>query len=174
MTVVKWTVRGGLLALLLIHVVSALRLAAMNAAARPVKYAVYRTTRTRFYKRWMVWTGVAILAFLIFHILHFTVGIVQPEYFHLKDPANMYDAYVMFVRGFQNTGVLIAYLVGMTALLPHLVHGISSIFQSLGWKHPKYDRALDLSGPVLGVVLYLGYIIPPLAVAFGVIKLPGA
>jgi succinate dehydrogenase / fumarate reductase cytochrome b subunit len=170
----KWIIRGGLLALVIAHIVAGVRLSVLNAAARPVRYHVYRTTKTPFYARGMVWTGLAILCFLVFHILHFTVGIVQPSYFHQPDPHGHHDAYSMYVRGFQNGGILLAYLAGMALLLPHLMHGISSIFQSLGWKHPRYDRALDLAGPVLGVVLFLGYITPPLAVALGILDLPGA
>jgi succinate dehydrogenase / fumarate reductase, cytochrome b subunit len=171
---VKWVIRGGLLAILIAHVVSGIRLAALNRAARPVRYRVYRTVRTTPWARTMTITGLAVLAFLVYHILHFTVGIVQPEYYHLRDPNNFIDAYVMYVRGFQNTAVLISYLIGMTLLLPHIVHGISSLFQSLGWKHPKYDRMIEKAGPALGVILYLGYVIPPIAVALGMIKLPGA
>jgi succinate dehydrogenase / fumarate reductase cytochrome b subunit len=171
---VKWLVRAGLLGLVVVHIIAGVRLSALNAAARPVKYHVYRTAKTPFYARWMVWTGLAILCFLVFHILHFTVGIVQPSYFHLPDPHGHPDAYVMYVRGFQDRWILLAYLAGMALLLPHLMHGISSLFQSLGWKHPRYDRAIDLAGPVLGLVLFIGYITPPLAVAFGLITLPGA
>lgn len=171
---VKWILRGGLLAIVIAHIASGVRLAALNRAARPERYRVYRTVRTNAAARTMVWTGLAVLAFLTYHILHFTVGLVQPEYFHQRDPQNMYDAYVMYVRGFQSTPILISYLVGMTLLLPHIAHGISSLFQSLGWKHPKYDRLIDRSGPALAVILYITYIVPPIMVAAGVIKLPGA
>jgi len=82
------------------------------------------------------------------------------------------DAYSMYVHGFQTPWVLVIYLVGMTCLLPHLLHGVSSTFQSLGWRHPKYDGAIDKGGPALALVLYLGYIIPPVAVYLHAIKLP--
>jgi succinate dehydrogenase / fumarate reductase cytochrome b subunit len=171
---IKWIIRGGLLALLVAHIVAGVRLSALNAAARPVKYHVYRTARTHGYARAMVWTGLAVFAFLAFHIFHFTVGLVQPKYFHVKDPLkHVNDAYSMYVHGFQTPWVLAVYLVGMTCLLPHLLHGISSTFQSLGWRHPKYDKAIDKGGPALALVLYLGYIIPPIAVAAGFITLPG-
>jgi len=171
---VKWIIRGGLLALLIAHIVAGVRLATLNRAARPVRYRVYRTVATKPWARGMIFTGLAIFAFLVYHILHFTVGLVQPESFHLHDPAGRIDAYVMYVRGFQSVPVLISYLVAMTLLLPHLAHGISSLFQSLGWKHPRYDGLIDKSGPALAVLLYLGYVVPPLAVALGVITLPGA
>ena len=171
---VKWVFRAGLLALLIIHVIAAIRLSALNRAARPVGYRVYRAVRTHWWSRTMLLTGLATLAFLVYHILHFTVGMVQPEYFHLRDPQNYYDAYVMYVRGFQSAPILASYLVGMTLLLPHLMHGISSLFQSLGLKHPKYDAAIEKGGPTLAVVLYLTYVVPPIAVYLDVIKLPGA
>lgn len=170
----KWLIRAGLLGLVIAHIVAGVRLTVLNKAARPVPYAVYRTVRTKPYAKAMVWTGLAILCFLVFHILHFTVGLVQPSYFHTKDPHNLNDAYVMYVRGFQSFPILVSYLLGMTLLLPHLAHGISSTFQSLGWKHPKYDGLIDKGGPALAVILYLGFIIPPIAVAIGAITLPGA
>ena len=171
---VKWIVRGGLLALLVAHVIAGVALAAANRAARPVRYRVYRTVRTPFYAKWMFWSGLIVLAFLVFHILHFTVGIVQPEYYHLRDPNNYFDAYVMYVRGFQEPWVLATYLIGMTLLLPHTAHGLSSLFQSLGLRHGKYEKAIDKGAPALALILYLTYVIPPICVAAGVIKLPGA
>jgi succinate dehydrogenase / fumarate reductase cytochrome b subunit len=169
---VKWVIRGGLLALLVVHVISGVRLAQMNRAARPVRYAVYRAVRTNPWARTMVWSGIIVLVFLTFHILHFTVGLVQPGFFH-KKAAGINDAYGMYVHGFQNVGILATYLVGMTLLMFHLAHGASSVFQSLGLKHPKYDLLIEKGGPVLALVLYLGYIIPPIAVFIGAIKLPG-
>lgn len=171
---IKWVIRAGLLGVLVVHVIAGVRLATLNRAARPVPYRVYRTAATKPWARGMILTGLAILAFLVYHILHFTVGLVQPEYFHRLDPGGRYDAYVMYVRGFQSTPILISYLVGMTLLLPHLAHGIASLFQSLGWKHPKWDGLIDKAGPALAVLLYIGYIVPPIAVAAGVIALPGA
>ncbi|MCA9679281.1 MAG: succinate dehydrogenase cytochrome b subunit [Kofleriaceae bacterium] len=170
----KWIARGGLLFLVAVHIGAGVRLASLNRAARPVKYAVYRTVRTRPWAKWMPWTGLLILAFIVYHLVHFTFGQIQPEYFHKLDPQGRYDAYTMFVRGFQNTGILISYLVAMALLLPHLAHGISSTFQSLGLKHPKYDGLIDKAGPALAVIMFLGYIAPPIAVALHVIKLPGA
>jgi len=171
---VKWVIRGGLLALVVVHIAAGLRLSAQNRAARPVRYRVYRTVETPFYAKAMFWTGLAILAFIVFHILHFTVGIVQPEYYHLRDPSNYFDAYVMYVRGFQTDWVFAVYAIGMTLLLPHIAHGISSLFQSLGLRHSKYERLVDKGSPMLALALYLGYMIPPICVFAGVIQLPGA
>lgn len=165
---VKWPVRAGLLALVVIHVVTAIGLVAKNRAARPVPYAVYRPVVSRAAGRTMALSGLVVLAFLIFHILHFTLGQVQPGYFHTLDPKNRYDAYAMFVHGFQSPAIYVAYLVGIALLATHLGHGASAWFQSLGLRHPKYPT--DRLGPVIAVVLFVGYMIPPTAVLAGVLS----
>lgn len=170
----KWAARGGLLLLVVIHIGAGVRLAALNAAARPVKYRVFRTVRTQPWAKYMPWTGLAILIFIIIHILHFTIGMLQPDYFHTLDPQGRYDAYTMFVRAFQDPIYVVGYVVAMTLLLPHLMHGIKSMFQSLGLDHPKYTPLVNAAGPGLAILLYLGYLAPPLAVALDIIKLPGA
>ncbi len=170
----KWAVRAGLLLLVIIHIGAGIRLAALNAAARPVKYRVFRTMKTKFWSRGMAWTGLAILIFIIIHLLHFTFGMLKPEHFHTLDPQGRYDAYTMFVYAFQDPIYLVGYIVAMTLLLPHLAHGISSVFQSLGLKHPKYDGLIEKAGPGLALLLYVGYLAPPIAVALDIIKLPGA
>jgi len=167
----KWAARAGLVGLVAVHIITAIVLVRANSAARPQKYAVYRTARTSFFARTMALTGLVILAFIIYHLAHFTLGFVQPDSFHTLDDKGRYDAYSMFVLGFQNWAILASYLVAVTLLSFHLTHGASSWLQSLGWKHPKYDPLLEKLGPLLGLVLAIGYAAPPLAVAFNLIKL---
>ncbi len=167
----KWAARAGLVLLVVVHIATAIALVRANSAARPRKYSVFRTVRTSFFARTMALTGLVIFAFIVYHLAHFTLGWVQPDAFHQLDDKGRYDAYSMFVIGFQNTAILISYLVAVTLLSFHLAHGASSWLQSLGWKHPKYDPILDKLGPVLGLVLAVGYAAPPLAVAFNLIKL---
>jgi succinate dehydrogenase / fumarate reductase cytochrome b subunit len=167
---VKWPVRVGLLALVIIHILFGLSLVAKNRAARPVGYAKYRAAISTPVGRSMMWTGLVIFAFLVFHIVHFTIGLVQPGYFHTMDPKDRYDAYTMFVRGFQSPGIYVAYLVGIGLLALHLGHGASSWLQSLGWRHPKYP--IDRIGLWVSIILFFGYMIPPTAVLVGFIKLP--
>lgn len=169
---VKWPVRAGLLALLIIHVVIAIGLVARNRAARPAGYARYRPVMSSRVGRAMAATGLVVFAFLAFHILHFTLGQVQPAYFHVMDPKDRWDAYSMFVRGFQSPAIYVVYLVGIAILALHLGHGASSWLQSLGLRHPKYR--IDRVGPTIAVVLFVGYMIPPTAVLAGVLQLPGA
>ncbi len=165
---VKWPVRAGLLALLVIHVVIAVGLVAKNRAARPTRYAVFRPVVSSAVGRTMAYSGLIVLAFLIFHILHFTLGQVQPGYFHTLDPKNRWDAYSMFVHGFQNPAIYGVYLVGIALLAAHLGHGASSWLQSLGWRHPKYPT--DRLGPIVAIGLFVGYMVPPTAVLLGVLS----
>ena len=169
---VKWPVRAGLLALLVIHMVVAIGLVARNRAARPVGYARYRPVTSSVVGRTMAWTGLAVFAFLAFHILHFTLGQVQPGYFHVMDPKDRWDAYSMYIRGFQSPAIYGVYLVGIALLALHLGHGAASWLQSLGLRHPKYP--IDRLGPRLAGLLFVGYMIPPTAVLVGIIRLPGA
>lgn len=166
---VKWPVRLGLIALLVIHIVLALGLVAKNRAARPVGYAKYKPVISSAVGRSMAWTGLAVFAFLAFHILHFTVGQVQPGYFHTLDPKNRYDAYSMFIHGFQNPAIYGVYLAGILLLAMHLGHGAASWLQSLGWRHPKYP--VDKLGTALSVFLFVGYMVPPTAVLLGLLRL---
>lgn len=168
---VKWPVRAGLMALLIIHIVIAIGLVAKNRSARPERYARYKPVVSRPAGRAMAFTGLAVFAFIAFHILHFTLGQVQPGAFHLLDEKQRYDAYSMFVVGFQNPAIFGVYLGGMLLLALHLGHGASSWLQSLGLRHPKYP--VDRLGPILSVILFVGYMAPPTAVLVGLIRLNG-
>lgn len=168
---VKWLARGGLIALVVVHVVTAIGLTRANAAARPEKYVVQRYKRTSFFSRTMALTGLVVMAFIVYHLLHFTLGWVQPDAFHKLDDKGRYDAYSMFVIGFRNTPILISYLVAVSLLCMHLAHGAGSWIQSLGFAHPKYQPITSKVGPVIATALIIGYLAPPLGVAFNLIKL---
>lgn len=169
---VKWPARVGLLGLLIVHMVTAIGLVAKNKAARPVAYAMYKPVVSNGASRAMAFTGLALFAFLAFHILHFTIGMVQPDSFHTLDPKQRHDAYTMFVKGFQNPAIFGVYFAGMVLLAMHLGHGAASWFQSLGWRHEKYP--VDKVGRALTAILFIGYMLPPTAVLVGLIRLPGA
>jgi succinate dehydrogenase / fumarate reductase, cytochrome b subunit len=170
----KWLIRGGLVAIVVIHIAAALRLVALNKAARPVKYAVFRPRVTPFYARAMPWTGLIVLAFIIYHLLHFTFGVVLHDYYTLTDAQGRHDVYSMLVLGFKNPVVSISYIIATFLLSLHLAHGVSSMFQSLGIRHPKYDRLIGALGPAVAAVLFVGFISTPVAVLAGLVQLPGA
>jgi succinate dehydrogenase / fumarate reductase, cytochrome b subunit len=154
---VKWPVRIGLIALLILHVAIAIGLVAKNRSARPVGYAVYRPRRARLVGRSMAVTGIVVLAFLIFHINHFTLA-----------PSHPGNAYRMFVVAFQSAAFYAIYLVGILLLALHLGHGAAVWMQSLGLRHPKYPA--DRLGTLIAGGLFVGYMLPPTAVLVGLIQ----
>ena len=154
---VKWPVRAGLLLLLIVHVVIALALVAKNRAARPVGYAVVRHQRSSWVGRSMALSGIIVLAFLVYHLIDMTIA-----------PPIEHNAYKLYVTAFSNLWHYALYFVGILLLSMHLGHGASSWLQSLGWRHPKYPA--DRLGPVVAVSLFVGYMVPPTAVLFGVIS----
>jgi succinate dehydrogenase / fumarate reductase cytochrome b subunit len=163
---VKWPVRAGLLGLLVVHMIVAIGLVSKNRAARPVPYVMYKPVTSSAAGRAMAWTGLALFAFLAFHILHFTVKNVQP--FHAVDGEGRFDAYGMFVAGFRQLWVYVIYLGGMVLLSLHLGHGAASWLQTLGVRHPKYPY--DKLGLPIAALLFIGYMVPPTAVLLGAIK----
>ena len=130
-----WGTRVVLLVSVVVHVAAGLRLAAINRAARPVKYVRFRPVRTPFYARVMPWTGMILFAFIVFHLLHYTVGIVDVSTYAGTagnvDAAGRPDVYSMMVSGFSNPLVAGSYLVAMVLLCMHLAHGVTSMFQSV-------------------------------------------
>ncbi|HTJ43610.1 MAG TPA: succinate dehydrogenase cytochrome b subunit [Kofleriaceae bacterium] len=170
---VKWPVRAGLLGVFVVHIASALRLVWLNKQARPVAYKVYRPKSANLAGRTMAWTGIVILAFIVFHLVHFTFGLVGHEHYVLRDPLDHPDVYSNFVYSFQNPIVYATYFVAILLLSIHLSHGASAWLQSLGLRHPKYPWT-DKIGPVLTWTLFVGYMLPPTACLLNIIKLPGA
>lgn len=167
---VKWPTRIGLLVLLIVHVITGITLAARNRAARPISYRVYRPRTSTVASRAMAVTGLVVLAFLIYHIFHFTVGMNAD--FHLVDPQGLKDTYSEYVHAFQNPGIYAIYFIGILLLALHLGHGAASWMQSLGLRHPKYKT--DPLGPIVAWLLFIGFMLPPTACLIGLVHLPGA
>ena len=165
-----WAVRIILLTSVVVHIYSGLRLAAFNKAARPVPYAQKTWIKASLASRTMALSGLTLLAFIIYHLLHFTVGITDPQNYHLTDALGRHDVYSMFVFGFQNIYVSFSYIVAMLLLGAHLSHGATSLFQSLGLNHPRYNNVITKIGPVFGTLIALGNISMPVCVMLGVIQ----
>lgn len=164
-----WTARLGLLVMVSLHVASGLRLALLNRAARPQAYAVRRYTRATWSSRSMAISGLCVLSFIVYHLLHFTLGVTDPANYHLVDSAGRHDVFTMFVRGFQQPAVAISYMVAMVLLGLHLEHGASSMFQTLGLNHARYNRVIGKIGPALATLIVLGNVSMPAAVLLGII-----
>lgn len=164
-----WVVRAGLLAILGLHLWAVLRLQLGNWAARPVKYAESSPLKSTLASRTTIWTGLLIFAFIVYHVLHFTMGVTDPATYAQVDPVTgQKDVYTMVVAGFRQAPVAIAYIVAMGLLWFHLKHGITSIFQSLGLNAPKYETLTLRLGQGLASLIFLGNVLMPLLILLGV------
>lgn len=163
-----WIARVGLISIFLIHTTLAIRLALANHRARPIAYTHARQNQeTTILSRYIVLTGLLVLAFVVYHILHFTLGSVQPEHARMIDEAGRHDVYGMVVRSFEVPAVAISYLVAMTILGFHLFHGLRSLCQTFGLFHESYIEGIRLAGVLVTVVIIAGNASIPLSVWLG-------
>jgi succinate dehydrogenase / fumarate reductase cytochrome b subunit len=102
----------------------------------------------------MVWSGPIVAAFVIYHVLHLTVGAVMPLAPELG--LNQPNVRANVIAGFQNYGVSAFYIFAMILLCMHLYHGIWSMFQSLGVSHPRYTRALKKASALVAILVMAG------------------
>ena len=165
-----WAIRLFLLTVLLLHVASAARVVRTNRAARPVPYAQRRDLATNYAARTMIWSGLLVLAFVVYHLMHFTFGWVDPAgAFHGVDDAGRHDVYGMVVAGFRHVPTTIAYAVAQVLLCLHIHHGASSLVQTLGLRNPRNARWADRAGGLLAALILVGNLSMPLAIVTGLV-----
>ena len=165
-----WIVRIALLAMLVAHIVFTIKLRLENRAARPLGYAVTKRRAATFPARIMALSGLMVLCFIIFHLLHFTAQKIDPSYLTLHDAKGRHDVYRMMILGFQNKAASAFYLVGVGLLAMHLNHGIGSLFQTLGLNSAKLRPLWEKGGVAFSWLIFLGYASIPVAVLTGVVK----
>lgn len=158
-----WTARIGLLVIFVLHIAYGVNLWLANRAARPVMYHFKKYREATLASRTMLWTGLVILAFVLFHLAEFTFLVVNPAYADLHDAQGRHDVYRMTVLAFRNPGISLLYVVAMALLAFHLSHGVQSLFQSLGLSHPRWAPILKGLGLVVAVVVFVGNSSMPLA-----------
>ncbi len=173
---VLWVVRFGLLAAFAAHVWSAITLSGRNKAARATTYAVHTNIQAKPSSYYMLVSGLAILGFIIFHLAHFTLGLVQPEAAGHYLSNGMHDVYTMFILGFRNPIYAGLYIVSNVLVGLHLQHAVSSMFQTLGLRTPKYRAYVDFAGPAISAIVIVGNVLMPLSVLLGLIggSVPGS
>lgn len=165
-----WFTRVGLLGVGGVHVLAAFKLNARNAAARPDRYAVKRDLTTTLNARTMLVSGYTLLAFIGYHLAHFTVNAVHAEITTYGDPSDpIRDVYSAYVTDFQNPLIFVVYVGAMLGLSMHLSHAVSSTFRTLGVMRGKYRAPLAKVGPVVGIATGIGFLIPPLACLLGIV-----
>ena len=159
-----WTARVVLLTAVGLHILMTIQLVQLKNAARPIGYVKKDNSHSSYASRTMYWSGPIILAFIIYHILHLTLGIARPDGFVTG------SVYGNLVLGFQNWFVSGFYIIAMGMLCLHLYHGVYSMFQSLGAHHPNYTPLLKKFAAVMAFAIAIGNISIPVAVLAGWVK----
>lgn len=164
-----WLFRLLLIAAVGVHVVAALQLSARSRAARGTAYRQRNDLSFSYASRTMRWGGVILLLFVVYHLLHFTTG---QAYGVLEEGTFVHgEVYRNYVLAFQSPLVFGVYLIAQIALCLHLYHGVWSVFQTLGASHPRYDRLRRPFAVAYALVVFVGFMIPPVMVMAGVVTL---
>ena len=163
MPALLWSVRITLIVMVLLHIWSSIQLALLKFDARPTGYVKKKATQSSYASRTMYWSGPIILAFVIYHLLDFTFGTVNP---HFQEG----DVYANVIASFQLVPVSAFYIVAMLLLCMHLYHGLWSMFQSLGFSHPRYTPVLKRSAVVVAIFIAAGNISIPVSVLAGLVR----
>ncbi len=161
-----WIIRVVLIASLVAHVYAAFALWSRNSGARDHKYTMKKVTTSTLSSRTMRWGGLALLFFIVFHILHLTTRTITPG----SDSDSVYQR---LVAGFQPEFwyVTVVYLLAMGALAMHLRHGVFSASQTMGLTStPAAAARARMLGLGLAVVIAGGFALVPLSVLFGIVE----
>jgi len=164
-----WAARLILLLCVVLHIVAATQLTLQNRAARPISYYKKADVPSAYAARTMIWSGIIIAAFVVFHVLHLTVGSI-PGLPAEEIAVNQPNARANVIHGFQNPAVAGFYVLAMVLLCTHLYHGVWSMFQSVGVSHPKYTPRLKRGAAIIAILLAIGYISIPVAVLTGLLQ----
>ena len=159
-----WGARLVLIAALVLHVIAAIQLADRRKEARPTGYAAGRDPQVSTWaSRTIRWGGALILLFLVYHILHFTIGTAHPDFVEG-------DPYHNVAAGFRSLPVVVLYLIAMGAVGLHLYHGLWSSGRSLGVSPPAPRPLRRTVALVLALLVWLGFSAIPIAVYAGVVR----
>lgn len=167
--------RLGMLVFACVHIWFGIQLTLENNDCRLQQYAVKATQKTTFASENMIWTGLLLLAFIVYHLLHFTFQITNPETAALKNLVPLHEMMVpnvfgMLIAAFQNIFVALIYAGAMVVLFLHLSHGIQSFFQTMGWNNDRTQPCINKAGTLAALVLFLGYAAIPLTVIVRILK----
>jgi succinate dehydrogenase / fumarate reductase cytochrome b subunit len=161
---VLWLLRAVLLFCLIVHVVGVVQLAKRNQEARPAGHPAPRIQRS-LAARTMLWGGIALLVFIVFHILHFTTGTIDPGGVFVS--GNVFDN---MAETFESP-VFVAIYVAAAALIGlHLYHGFWSAVQTAGWDKPNRNPTWRRAATTVAVLVGVGFAAVPLAFFVGIIE----
>jgi succinate dehydrogenase / fumarate reductase cytochrome b subunit len=160
---VLWVARIVLIPAFVIHIVAAIQLTSRDQASRPQAYSMRRNRESTLASRTMIWGGVFILLFVIYHLLDFTFGTVNPSF----EEGNIYHN---VLASFRLWPVSLLYVVAMLAVGLHLWHGIWSVFQTLGWNNTRTNRLIRNIATAAALLLTIANISIPVAVLTGLVR----
>jgi succinate dehydrogenase / fumarate reductase cytochrome b subunit len=162
-SVLLWGTRVALLLSVALHIWSAASLYSRNSSARPTAYVKKTSVVSTYASRTMYMSGPILALFIVYHLLHFTVGVGGTPFEEGK-------AYENLVAGFQVWYISLFYIVAMAMLCTHLFHGLWSMTQTLGFHHPKYTPRIRSAAKLIAILLFLGFASIPVSVLTGIIK----
>lgn len=166
-----WVIRLVLLAVFLLHIRSALLVVKRSKEARPVAYVGRKDVVTNFAARTMLASGILVLLFVVYHILHFTTGTIDPaNVSDVYDGEGRHDVYVMVVQGFRHLPTTAVYVIAQLVLALHLSHGVSSMLQTVGLRSKRNAKRIQMLGPLVAGVVLVGNLSIPLAIAAGLVR----
>jgi succinate dehydrogenase / fumarate reductase cytochrome b subunit len=187
-------IRLSLLVAVGVHIWMAVLLTLENKKAKPLSFK--NKVKSSYASRTMRMSGVILLSFIIFHLLHYTVRVVptmeyndnvvfseiagNSNYVPLYKEAHpvikhgeavqTFNVYDMLIHGFKNPYVSFFYILSVGLLCLHLAHGISSLFQTFGLRNRVWRVRLDRIGLAYGLVVFLGFASIPLATQLNLLK----
>jgi succinate dehydrogenase / fumarate reductase, cytochrome b subunit len=161
-----WVARAALLVAVGLHILASIQLWKLKNDARPVAYVKKDDAAATYASRTMMWSGPIVAAFVVFHVLHLTVGAVVP----LHETPTGPDVYANVVAGFSNPLISGFYILAIVLLCIHLYHGLWSMFQSLGFSHPRYTPKLKKGAAIFAILIAIGNCSIPIAVMVGLVK----
>jgi succinate dehydrogenase / fumarate reductase cytochrome b subunit len=171
-----WGARLGLLACVTLHIAAAVTLAALNKEARPQGYAGGSAYGSSAQSRYMLASGLVILAFVVYHLAHFTALLPsingQGDFRKLTTILHgepVADVYAMMILGFQVWWVALFYLVAQGLLFMHLGHGLAAMFQSLGFRNHVWWPRAQAFAKVASVAIFVGYALIPASIFMRVV-----
>lgn len=161
-----WVMRGGLIVCAILHFAIGIRVTLANRAARPVQYTSKAPIQASAASRSMIWTGLALLFYLAFHLLHLTFHVAGNPVVK-EDALGRTDVYAMLLATFHDPWIALTYIAAMVFLALHLSHGLSSLFQTFGLNNKRLAGLVRLIGPAAASAVAAAYISIPVCIWLG-------
>jgi len=171
-----WVIRITIIISIVLHIYTSVKLKFLNLSAKPKKYLIKKYVKSTIYSRNMIYTGILIFLFLVYHLLHFTLGKIMPsaygqfENYGVMNLQVRQDVYQMVVMGFSNIWIALSYIVAVSFLGFHLTHSLQSGFQTLGLGGDKFTPIAIYISRIIAVIITVMFLAAPMGVIFGLIQ----